>query len=265
MIRWLEENPIGQGLAAACLALCVFSVLLAVIWMLPPSADSMGDENEEKLASQELPELKAVRSIKEFSEITGRPVFNQSRQPVIEVEELETEEELPPEEVDTPDLVLAGVVITPSLRMATLRQQGQEFSLVAFEGAPLEGDYGTWQVSRIEPRQVTLAASDGKELQLQLEIHDATIEAPARPEPELEAKEAPEDTPLAARTEGQPLSRAEEIRQRIAERREELRQAAEAEAEAGADEKKPEMTYQQAIQSMMGKKSQDKPENDENE
>jgi len=260
MIKWFEENPIGKVLAAICVALCFFSLLLAVVWTLPPSADSAADEADETLASLDLPELRGVASIEEFTEITSRPVFNQSRQPVIELEEVaEDEEEALLDVVDTPDLVLAGVIITPSLRMATLREQGQELSMVAFEGRPLEGNYGTWQISRIDPRQVTLAASDGKELQLQLEIHKATIVAPPKAEPDLDEKKQPAELELAEKLDDQPLSRAEEIRQRIAERREELRQAAEAE------EQKPEMTYQQAIQSMMGKKNQDKAKNDENE
>ena len=60
----------------------------------------------------------------------------------------------------------------------------------------------------------------------------------------------------------QPMTRAEEIRQRIAERREELRRAAE---EGDGEQKTPaQVDYRQAIQAMMaGKKNQDKDESEQ--
>jgi len=167
------------------------------------------------------------------------------------------------EEVDAPDVELAGVIITPSLRMATLKEKGQEGSLVAFVGRPLEGDYGSWQITRIEPREVTLTSGEGKELQLKLQVHNAKIAAPPKnPDPTAESAESSESGEADAEfaeTDTQPLSRAEEIRQRIAERREELRRAAEAESE----QSEAEVSYQQAIQNMIGKKRQDNSSNDQ--
>jgi hypothetical protein len=58
----------------------------------------------------------------------------------------------------------------------------------------------------------------------------------------------------------EPLSRAEEIRQRIAQRREELRRAAEDKEQDEA----PQVDYRQAIQSMVSG-SRQKKEEDENE
>ena len=55
------------------------------------------------------------------------------------------------------------------------------------------------------------------------------------------------------------MSRAEEIRQRIAERREELRRAAE-ENEQGEQDEQP--SYQEAIQAMMGNKRREKSKNE---
>jgi hypothetical protein len=128
-------------------------------------------------------------------------------------------------------------------------------SLVAFEGMPLEGNFGSWQVSRIEARGVTLSSGSGEEMQLKLEVHSVAIAEPPKPKPVAEGKK-PGKEAQARRGEDQPLSRAEEIRQRIAERREELRAAAEAE------EENEQMTYSQAIQSMMGQKRQGKAENE---
>ena len=60
----------------------------------------------------------------------------------------------------------------------------------------------------------------------------------------------------------QPMTRAEEIRQRIAERREELRRAAE-EGGAPEDTRAPQMDYREAIQSMM--RGRERQEQDESE
>jgi hypothetical protein len=59
----------------------------------------------------------------------------------------------------------------------------------------------------------------------------------------------------------EPLSRAEEIRQRIAQRREELRRAAE---EKDAEEK-PEVDYRTAIQSTLNRDSRRQKEQDGNQ
>jgi hypothetical protein len=86
---------------------------------------------------------------------------------------------------------------------------------------------------------------------LDLQVHDVAIKEPPKPvvkaEPEPEGQKQGED--------GEPLSRAEQIRQRIAERREELRQEQE-EQQAGSGGRKPS-TYQTAIRSMMNKKPKD--------
>ncbi len=55
------------------------------------------------------------------------------------------------------------------------------------------------------------------------------------------------------------MSRAEEIRQRIAERREELRRAAEENEQVDQAE---QMSYQQAIQAMVGRKRPEKSKNE---
>jgi len=255
MIRWLQDNPIGVGIASFCGVLVLISVLLSIIWTLPPSGSGVDPDEGEGVAGLDFPEFQGAGELSDYDEIVSRPVFNESRQPIIESDEEEVmDDELLAEDMDAPDVELAGVIITPSLRMATLKEKGREGSLVAFVGRPLEGNYGSWQITRIEPREVTLSSGDGEELLLKLQVHNATIAAPPKaPEPALEAETGETDAELADSEEGdQPLSRAEEIRQRIAERREELRRAAES-----GETQATEMSYQQAIQNMMGKKRQE--------
>lgn len=256
MIRWLEDNPLGMALASVCGGLLVISLLLAVIWALPASSSSAGPEEESNVPGLDVPELAGSESIEKYAVITEHPVFNNTRLPEIDLDTEELEE-IPPEAVEAPEIELAGVIITPSIKMATLRQTGEKGaeSLVAFEGMPLEGNFGSWLVSRIEAREITLSSDSGEEMQLKLEVHDVAIAEPPKPKPVAEEKKPKKET-QARQGEDQPLSRAEEIRQRIAERREELRNAAEAEEE---DE---QVTYSQAIQSMMGQKRQGKEENE---
>ena len=253
MIRWLDNNPVGQLLAAAAGGLVVVLLLLGVIWSLPPAADQPEIASDERDFQVDVPHLPDSPPIENFAVVTDRPVFNESRQPELEVDaegegEGENPDELAEQEVDAPELELAGVIITPSLRMVTLRQKKVRESLVAFEGQPLQGDFGTWHVSRIAPREITLAAGDGREVQLQLQIHDAKIKPPPKPKPAEVAAEQPAQEAADAAGAEQPMTRAEEIRQRIAERREELRRAAEAEK---SGEKKGS-DYQTAIQAMIG-------------
>jgi hypothetical protein len=258
MIRWLEDNPLGIVLASVCGGLLVISLLLAVIWALPASSPSADPEGENTVPDLELPELAVSGSIDKYAVITEHPVFNNTRLPVIEDDVDDLEEEPAEEDVDAPDVQLTGVIITPSIRMATLRQEGEKLSLVAFEGKPLEGNFGSWHVSRIDHREVTLSSGAGEEIQLKLEVHGVAIAEPPKPEPPAaENEQGKKDQ--ARQGEDQPLSRAEEIRQRIAERREELRRAAE-ENEQG--EQAEQVSYQRAIQAMMGKKRQEKSKNE---
>ena len=116
-------------------------------------------------------------------------------------------------------------------------------------------------MSRIEPRQVILESGEGEQVRLELQIHDAMIDSPPMPPPGTPESKAGQSAQNAAE-EGQPMTRAEEIRQRIAERREELKRAAE---EGGEEptQSKP-LDYRQAIQQMMqGRKDQETDESEQ--
>jgi hypothetical protein len=261
VIKWFEGNPLAVVLASICGGLLLISLLLAVVWSLPPSAPASGSDQHNTVLSLDVPELDDSEPLEAYTVITERPVFNASRLPIIEEEPVEEEELVSEEEVDTPDVELAGVIITPSIRMVTLRPAGEPKSLVAFEDQPLEGNYGTWRVSQIKAREVTLSSASGEELQLELQVHNAKIAEPPKSKAE-ESSESPATAEQAKDADSdQPLSRAEEIRQRIAQRREELRQA----AENKEQDQEPEMDYRTAIQSMVSgsKRKQEKDEDEQ--
>ena len=249
MIRWLEDNPVGQVLAAVAGGLILVMLLLGVVWTMPPSAPDGEARDDGETLQIDVPELSESEPIDAFAVVTERPVFNESRQPELALDSDEDElGDIEETDVDAPELQLAGVIITPSLRMVTLRQADAGESLVAFEGEPLRGNFGSWHVSRIAPREVTLSSGDGEELQLVLEVHDAQMAPPPKPKPEPAGDDAARQAAAANADEDAPLSRAEEIRQRIQERREELRRAAEEARENGSGETED---YRSAIQSMI--------------
>ena len=251
MTRWFAGNPIGITLASTCAGLIVVLMLLAVVWTLPPSATGGAPDADRKALSVNIAELGESEPLNTYAVITERPIFNESRRPFVgdALQDGAQDEALADEDIDadTPALELSGVVLTPSIRMVTLRQKDHPESLVAFEGQPLEGNYGSWHVRSIGEREVTLASGRGEELQLVLQVHDVKIQEP----PELKVASAAEESKA---DDEQPLSRAEEIRQRIAQRREELRAAAQEQEQA---ESKP-VDYRSAIQSMINGGSREK-------
>jgi len=251
---WLEDNPVGRALAACAILLVLLILLLGVLWTLPPAASEGDDEVSVEALRLNVPELAESEPLEAFAVISERPLFSENRQPELLAEAGEgDEDELEDQPVDAPEVELAGVVITPTLRMATLRLKDAGESLVAFEGQPLEGNYGSWHVSRVAPREVVLSSGAGEEVQLALQIHDAQIAPPPKPEPRA-GSQAAETAAAEAGEEDRPLSRAEEIRRRIEERREELRRAAEEQSGDNAQAQEPEVDYQTAIQSMIGGK-----------
>jgi hypothetical protein len=198
--------------------------------------------------------------------INERPVFEESRRP--ELVAAESEDAAPEEEAiavrDPPKVRLTGVIITPALRMAWLTPtEGGEESVRAHEGESLVGDYVGWQLAVVKPRSVVLASRDGQSLELELEVNDQKIKEPTKTATAQKRAQAGAKAPeQGAGDENEPLSRAEQIRQRIAERREELRRQQE---EQRAGQTGGGSAYQKAVRSLMRKKSKDNSSDDNEE
>jgi len=257
MNRLLQDNPVGLALAGAGAFLVLTMLIIFIMSQLPLGEGELSESGSGENALLELPSLEDSPPLENYSVIVQRPLFNETRLPV--VEDLNAAE--PAEEVlvaDDTDLEveLSGVVITPTLRMATLKRTDGSKSLVAIEGKHLEGEFGSWQLSQVDSRKVTLVSGSGKELQLELQVHDERIEPPKLPEKRTEKAVSSElaeqggEAEQAQQESGEPLSRADEIRQRIAERREQLRQ--QAEAPDGEENEQP--TYEEAIRAMINRR-----------
>lgn len=261
-MKWLQNNLPGVILASACGLLLVVALILALAGTRPASSvvEPSPDALDEAVAS--ISQMVELGSISEYRVVTDRPVFNETRRPVIEVEETEQPEveEIQVEVADAPKVNLTGVVITPDLKLVSLTPSEGGEAVVFREGLPMQGDYNGWVVRDISARAAVLESRTGQRLELGLIVHDQAIKEPpkpVRPMTDLEELEGDED--------GDPeqLSRAEEIRQRIAERREQLRQ------EAETKEAKPEgptmSPYATAIRNMMDKKQPGAKKSDDDE
>ena len=277
-MKWLQGNPLGIALASAGGFLALLALGMAIVWSLPVSVDT--DETATESTAADTSTLVAAEAgdLNDYRIVDERPVFNESRAPeIVEVDEvIESPLDTTITVKDAPDVKLTGVIITPGMKIASLTPaDAQQESVMAHEGQSLTGEFVGWQVSAVHPRNVVLESNDGQRLDLELQVHDQAIKEPPKPAPKPEAQTAQaseaEASPqsVAAADDGEPLSRAEQIRQRIAERREELRREQEAQqaAQGGNNAAKPRAdnsnAYQNAIQAKIRNSRKDKSSDEE--
>ncbi|NND44088.1 MAG: hypothetical protein HKN58_02105 [Xanthomonadales bacterium] len=264
-MKWLQNNPLGVALAAACGVLVLCSALLLFAWGQPASSGEAGaSAGSLQAATPEHPQTE-LEPIAAYRIVTERPVFDESRRPVVVVEGegIQIAEDGGSDVGERPQVKPTGIVITPDAKMVTLKPESGGDPILAIEGRPLEGEYVGWIVSDIKPREITLASLDGDVMKLGLEVNTRKIAEPPKPPPEPDADELALDQ---ARGQGdgtvegdeEPMSRAEQIRQRIAERREELRRQAEADrSEADSTAGTRAAQYQSAIRNLIRSRNQD--------
>ena len=270
-MKWLQDNPLGMVLAGISGLFVLLVLGMAIVWNLPVSTETAGTETEVVSDNQVSLVSRQVGTLGEYKVINEKPVFNESRLPVImDPDDEPQEEDVTIEVKGAPDVRLTGVVITPGMKIASLTPTDTNIEAVmAHEGESLTGEFVGWQVTAVNPRAVVLKSSDGQSLELDLQVHDVKI---AEPPPSV--VKAPAATAQAAAGQNadesetgeddEPLSRAEQIRQRIAERREELRLEQEAQPQNKAEQRAAEKRapYQNAIRELMNKNTKDQGSND---
>jgi hypothetical protein len=267
-MKWLQDNPVGMALAGVAGFLSLLALGMSIIWTLPVTAQINDSDRSEGGNADSVRSAHQMAAINEFEVINQKPVFNETRQPVLsEIEDGENLQDTAVAINGAPDVRLTGVIITPSMKIASLTpSDGNLESVMAHEGEALTGDFVGWQVSSVSPRNVVLESRDGQTLELDLQVHDVKIKEP--PKPVAEATPKPDQTDELVGEDGEPLSRADQIRQRIAERREELRR--EQEEQQGRGETAANQTssaakppdYQSAIRAMMRNKSKEESSDD---
>ena len=270
-MKWLQDNLLGMILAATSGVFVLLALGMAIVWNLPVSIESAGVESENTSGNDTSLAARKIGTLGDYQVVNEKPVFNESRRPVIaELEDGSGPDGDTIEVKDAPDVRLTGVVITSSMKIASLTPaDGNLETVMAHEGESLTGEFVGWQVTLVNPRNVVLESRDGQSLELDLQIHDTKIQEPPKPvKPQPAAQAASDQDTEATGEDDEPLSRAEQIRQRIAERREELRLEQEAQQSQGEDPSAAARTrpqpsnYQQAVRAMINKKSKDQGSND---
>ena len=180
-----------------------------------------------------------------YSAIVERPVFFSDRQlPVVEApgdeEQIALEEEEEVEEVKDLEAAVAGIVITPELKLAMVSDEQAGKTFVLREGMSLEGEQAAWKLETIEPRLVSFVSVDGRKADLELQVNTSGLTVPPSAsrasegqQQEAQQQQAGQPTQPADGREAsdEARARAEEIRRRVAERRAELRAEAERRAQ----------------------------------
>ncbi|NBB93003.1 MAG: hypothetical protein GVY32_07545 [Gammaproteobacteria bacterium] len=238
----LQRNLLTALLAAGIAVLVLAAGGLALL-LGRPDVDEIEPEGRTTLDEVQVDVPRTgLEDFESYSAIIERPVFFSDRQlPVVEVAENDAEPESPePEEVEEISELkasVAGIVITPDMKLAMVADETAGETMVLREGMSLEGEQAAWRLEAIQPRQVRFVSVDGRQADLELAVNTSGLAAPARARPQ---QQQPQEQPDAAdqqqgeegaqaRQEAseEARARAEEIRRRVAERRAQLRAEAE--------------------------------------
>lgn len=171
-----------------------------------------------------------------FAEVNKRPLFNEDRKPT------------PPMPADAPanqqpikqlDVVLSGVIITPKVRMALVKEKGKEKAMTVKEGGAMPGDWSSWSLTEVKPRGAVFKNSAGESATVEL-IPVASSQKPTPPPPPhtsptpAAAATTPGQPPVAVPPPGQPPQvpgqpgaapdAATDLQQRIEARRQQIRE-----------------------------------------
>lgn len=170
----------------------------------------------------------------DFAEVRQRPIFNDDRKPTPIVPE-----DKPPIAPPVPlNITLTGIVMTPNVKLAMVRDNAKNESVSLRIGMPLPGDQQVWTLTEIRPRSVVFKNPQDESSEVELEVAPGlTVPPSARaiPPPPPPGSPPPPQPPGANVTAppanavpGQPPpDRAAELQRRIEERRREMREQAE--------------------------------------
>lgn len=171
----------------------------------------------------------------EFAEVRQRPIFNEDRKPTPIVEP--TKDEIV--QVVPLNITLTGVVLTPDVKLAMVRDNAKNEAVSLRIGMPLPGEQQGWTLAEIRSRSVVFKNPQDETSEVELEVAPGlTVPPSAKPTAPAAANAAPVPPPapppggvpttVPGQPPGQPpADRAAELQHRIEERRREMREQAE--------------------------------------
>lgn len=176
----------------------------------------------------------------EFAEVRQRPIFNEDRKPTPIVDTVK-ENTAPPVPLN---ITLTGVVLTPEIRLAMVRDNAKNEAVSLRVGMPLPGEQQGWVLTEIHARKVVFKNPQEETSEVELEVAPGLTvpPSPRPPAPAAATAAAPVPPPppppggapttVPGQPPGQqpgqpPADRAAELQHRIEERRREMREQAE--------------------------------------
>lgn len=170
----------------------------------------------------------------QFADVQNRPLFNEDRKPT---PYSGPTDDRPPEEVKPLNATLTGVIITPDVKLAMLKDNSKGDPVALRIGMPMPGEQAGWIVVDIQPRKILLKNANDETNELALEVSSVTPPATTprtapQSAPPPGAVPPPVPPPMAPPPPGgdpsaAPSDRAAELQKRIEERRREMREQAE--------------------------------------
>lgn len=190
------------------------------------------DERAVALNPVEAPDT-GLEALGQYSMIIERPVFFPDRRlPVLEEAPDQTVVEIEPipepEPVEPLKAAVAGIIITPEARIAMVNDEVAGKVRIMREGMSLEGEQAAWQLQSISERKADFVSVDGQRSALELKVYTKGLIAGNSG---VQVSQSTEDAQAGTEDEEAAQTRAELIRQRVAERRAELRARAQERAE----------------------------------
>lgn len=176
----------------------------------------------------------SLPSYGEFAEVEQRPLFSADRRPqIIAPPKLP---ETPPPPLVPLNATLAGIVLTPTTRIALIRDNGTQQVSRIREGMPLPGELAGWRLTELSARNAVFDGGSQGAAELKLDPADAPPPAPT-PVPAAAAATPgnPGNPPAANKDNPQQqqqqandaAAREAEVRRIIEERRRQMREEAE--------------------------------------
>lgn len=215
------------AVASGVLLLAVLALWLGVGrgygWHAPDgaSAPRLPDPVQLQRLSFEMP------SFDHYVEITQRPLFADDRKPVPPDEAGDgpgaEEQAAPPVPLS---IALTGVVITPEVKVALLRDLSTNKSVSVREGMPLPGNQTGWTLVEIHPRKVVVSDAGDKKTDVELTPPGSNPAAPGQNATPAAAAQADAGAAVQQPATAQEKAAAD-LRARIEARRQELREQAE--------------------------------------
>lgn len=236
----------GKRIAIALGALAGGLAVLAI-------AQQAGLGSGHRLLAQEAPaavprftglerESEKLAPFSEYGDIVARPVFNETRLPEAVPDSAATGEDATAA-TQPLNVSLTGVILTPGVSIAFVRDNATNEVRRVKVGSPLEGEQSGWKLVELKARGAVFEGEGlgRQEVELVTDTRGAAPAAPPpQPQPEVAAAADPNAPPPApgatpttpAQRAGLPpgeqtvLANADEIRRRIEERRKQLREEA---------------------------------------